>query len=101
MGTSLFQRIYSEIEIMINKLSQDYDYFYEHQKHLRPKDHMLADYGLISSHYKRAIRHAECAELIITKIVLSNISMWYRIRRKFFMNQKEEQCKNILEKGNS
>jgi hypothetical protein len=96
---SLFQRIYSEIQIMINRLSQDYNYFHEHKKLLRPKDHMQADYGLIPRHFSRAIEHAKCAEEIIIKIILSKASMWNRIRRYFYMNEKEKECKNILEKG--
>jgi len=98
---SLFQRIYSEIEIMINKLSQDYNHFHEHKRTLRPKDHMLADYRLISRHFSKAIEHAKCAEDIITKIILSNFSTWHKIRRNFCMSQKEKECKNILEKGDS
>jgi len=98
---SLFQRIYSEIEIMINKLSQDYNHFHEHKRTLRPKGHMLADYIIISHHFSRAIEHAKCAEDIITKIILSNFSTWHKIRRNFCMSQKEKECKNILEKGGS
>lgn len=98
---TLFQRVYSEIEMMINKLSQDYDHFHEHGKTLRPKKHMLADYILISGHYNTAIEHAKCAEDIITKIILSRISTWHRIRRSFCMSQKEKECENILKKGDS
>lgn len=96
---SLFQRIYSEIEIVINKLSQDFDYFHKYNITLRPKKHILADYRLILRDFNIAIEHAKCAEDIITKVILSRISTWHRIRRKFYMSRKEERCKNILEQG--
>ena len=98
---SLFQRIYSQIEIMLNKLSYDYNHFHEHGEPLRPKDHMLADYRLITRHFPMVVEHAQCAEDIITKIILDNFSTWHRIRRIFYMSQKEKKCKNILRKGRS
>lgn len=96
---SLFQRIYSEIEIMLNKLSYDYNHFHEHGESLRPKDHMLADYRLITRHFPMVVEHAQCAEDIITKVILDNFSTWHRIRRIFYINQKEKQCNDILRKG--
>ena len=98
---SLFQRIYSQIEIMLNKLSYDYNHFHEHGEPLRPKDHMLADYRLITRHFPMVVEHAQCAEDIITKIIIGNFSTWHRIRRIFCMSQKEKKCKNILRKGRS
>jgi hypothetical protein len=95
---SLFQRIYSEIEIMLNKLSNDYNHFHEHGETLRPKNHMLADYRLITRHFPMVAEHAQCAEDIITKIILDNLSTWRRIRRIFYMNQKEKKCNDILRK---
>lgn len=96
---SLFQRIYSQIEIMLNKLSHDYNHFHEHGEPLRPKDHMLADYELVTRHFPMVVEHAQCAEDIITKIILGNFSTWHRIRRIFYMNQKEKKCNDILRKG--
>ena len=96
---SLFQRIYSEIEIMLNKLSQDYNHFYEHSKPLRPTGHMLVDYRLIKGHFRTVVEHAQCAEDIIKKVIIGNFSTWHRIRRIFCMSQKEKKCKNILKKG--
>lgn len=98
---SLFQRIYSQIEIMLKNLSHDYNHFHEHDEPLRPKDHMLADYRLITWHFPMVVEHAQCAEDIITKIILDNISTWHRIRRIFYMNQKEKKCNDILRKGSS
>ncbi|MBU4185113.1 MAG: hypothetical protein KKI12_00690 [Proteobacteria bacterium] len=99
---SLFQRIYSQIEIMLNKLSRDYSHFHEHGESLRPKEHMLADYRLITRHFSMVVEHSKCAEDIITKIILSNFSTWHRVRRIFFcMSQNEKKCKDILRKGSS
>lgn len=96
---SLFQRIYSQIEIMLDKLSHDYDHFHEHGEPLRPKDHMLADYRLITRHFTIVVEHAQCAEDIITKIILGNFSTWHRIRRIFYMSKKEKKCNDMLRKG--
>ena len=98
---SLFQRIYSQIGIMLKNLSHDYNHFHEHGEPLRPKDHMLADYRLITRHFPMVVEHAQCAEDIITKIILGKFPTWHRIRRIFYMNQKEKKCNDILRKGSS
>jgi len=98
---SLFQRIYSQIGIMLKNLSHDYNHFHEHGEPLRPKDHMLADYRLITRHFPMVVEHAQCAEDIINKVILGNFLTWHRIRRIFYMNQKEKNCNNILRKDSS
>jgi hypothetical protein len=98
---SLFQRIYSQIGVMVEKLSVDYNHFHEHGKPLRPKDHVIADCRLISRHFPMAVEHAECAEAIIGKLILSNFPTWNRVRRFFHVNERERECRKLLRIGSS
>ena len=86
---------------MLTKLSHDYNHFHKHGEPLRPKEHMLADYRLITRHFSMVVEHSKCAEDIITKLILSNFATWHRIRRFICMSQKEKKCKDILRKGSS
>jgi len=98
---TLFQRIYSQIGIMVEKLSVDYDHFREHGKPLRPEDDVIADCKLISRHFPMAVKHAECAEEIIGKLVLSHFPTWNKVRYFFHVSEQEKKCRKMLKMGSS
>ena len=52
---SLFQRIYLEIEKMLNRWSKDYSHFHEHGKPVRSKEDLIADAHLIKKNFDRAV----------------------------------------------
>ena len=95
----LFHRIYSEIQIMLNRLSEDYDHYHRHGKTVRSKEHMRADCRLIARHFERVVKHAECAENLISKLILSKLSVWHRLRRRIRMNKQERECLKLLRTG--
>jgi len=98
---SIFHRIYAGLEINLERLTGDINHFHEHGRPLRPQEHFLADADIITRKFKLAVRHAECAESLISKLILSKASTWYRLKRHIWMNQEEKKCLRILREGNN
>ena len=96
---SLFHRTYSTIEIILERLSNDFEYFQEHGKPLRSIEQFRADADIVNNHLNRAVRHASCAELLISKLILSRVSAWQRVIRHIRMNREEKACLRILKEG--
>lgn len=98
---SLFQKMYSQILITLTKLEKDYDSIHNTKKPIRSKEFMIADAKSITREYLMAVEHAKCAEHLITNLILSSIPTWNKIKRLFWLNTKEKNCKNILKTGSS
>lgn len=98
---SLFHRTYSAIEIILERLYKDFEHFREHRKPLRPIEQFRADADIVNHHLKRAVRHASCAELLISKLILSRVSTWHRLIRHIRMNKEEKKCLRVLKEGRS
>lgn len=97
---SLFHEIYSRIEIILKRLSRDFENFHEHREPLRPPEHLRSDADIVTRHFQRAVRHASCAEDLISKLILSKFSTWHRMRRHIWMSRKEKECLRVLKEGN-
>jgi hypothetical protein len=98
---SLFQQAYSQIEFVLKRLADDYNYYQMHGKPLRPQDLRNADSCIIAKHFEFVVEHAKCAEYLISKLVLSRLCFWHRLRRRVLMNKKEKKCLQILTRNNS
>jgi len=96
---SLFHTIYTKVEVILARLSEDIKHFHEHGKTLRPLEHFEADARLVSRHFQRAVRHASCAGRLITRLILSRVSVWHRLRRRIWMKQEEKECLKLLREG--
>lgn len=97
---SLFHEIYSRIEIILERLSRDFEHFHEHREPLRPPEHLRSDADVVTRHFQRAVRHASCAEDLISKLILSRVPTWHRLRRHIWMNREEKECLRVLKEGN-
>ncbi len=97
---SLFHEIYSRIEIILKRLSRDFEHFHEYGKPLRPPEHLRADADIVTRHFQQAVRHASCAENLISKLILSRISTWHKLKRHIWINREEKECLRILKEGN-
>ena len=95
---SLFYKIYSEVENLLKRLSIDYDHSYKTGKPLRPQGLLEADSNIIPKHLKLVLENVECAEYLITKLILSRISILHRVIRHFWKTKKEKHCLQILQK---
>lgn len=78
---NLFQQIYSKIEDLVKRVGDDDISNLNHSKTLRPLDERKADYLNIAKLFQFAVEHANCAEYLISKLVLSRITFWHRLRR--------------------
>jgi len=97
---SLFHEIYSRIEIILKRLSRDFEYFHEYRRPLRPREHLRSDADVVTRHFQRAVRHASCAEDLISKLILSKFSFLHRLRRHIWMTREEKECLRVLREGN-
>lgn len=98
---ALFQKIYYDIEIMLERLSEDFQYFHEHGDARRPREQMKADARIITRHFSRIVEHVTCAEHLISKLVLSKAAIWHRLKCYVYPNKKEKECLKLLKKGSS
>lgn len=95
----LFGVIYRGVEHHANKLVRDIEYFQVHDKLLRDKKDTMADAKVIERGLAKAAKHAECAEDLLDKFVVSNWPTWYRIKRRLFPTTRECECKQFIETG--
>ena len=98
---SLFQKIYSQLLITLTRLEKDYKSYHETKKTIRSNEFMVADAKSITRNYKMAVEHAKCAENLISKLILSKISTWYKIKQLLYASDVEKNCRKILKTGSS
>jgi hypothetical protein len=98
---SLFQTIYSETEIKIQRLAEDYSKLYKGEEGSRPKNLMEADAKLITAYMKHAVQHASCAEQLINHLVLSPYSFFNKLKQYTCMKFEDKDCTKLLKEGHS
>ena len=96
---TLFHRIYQEVQIMVERIARDFEYFNEHKKPLRSEDQLRADANLVTRHFEFAFRHATCAEKLISDLILSRVPTWNRLRRFAWPKLDEKECMKQLKDG--
>jgi len=98
---SLFSKIYAQVELVLDRLYEDYDHFSKSGKPLRRKEDIAADSKLVASHMELVLEHIDCADFLISELILSRCSYFNRARRFFWKNKKEKECAQILLRDNS
>lgn len=93
----LFQITYIEIETLLKRIANDFDWLHRNGKTIRPNELTKAECRIITKHFKTAVEHAICAQYLVGRLVLSRIYLWHRIRRLIWLNKKEKECDRILE----
>lgn len=95
----LFSIVHHSVEHHIDQLVRDIHHFQEHGKLLRDKRDTMADAKVIEQGLAKAARYAECAEYLLSKLVLGNWPTLYRVKRLLFPSNHECNCKRLLETG--
>lgn len=92
----LFQHIYSQTELLLKRISEDYEHYHKNGKPFRPQEVMKADCRVATKHFYFAAEHANCAIYLISKLVLSKAALFYRLRRLIWHNKEERECMKLL-----
>jgi hypothetical protein len=93
---TLFHKIYQISQMTVEKLSPDFSQIYKTEKPLRPENYFLEEAGRLTQQFQLAVKHATCAERIISDLILSRFPTWKRLRRSIFSNNHEKECKKLL-----
>lgn len=93
----LFSIVYHSVEHHLDKLAHDMLYFQEHGKLLRDEGDTMADAKIIEQGLAKAARYAECAEYLLSILVLGNWPTLFRVKRMLFPSNHECNCKHLLE----
>lgn len=92
----IFGVTYRSVEHHIERLSRDIEHFREHQKLARSEADVRADAEVIRKGIAMAATHANCAERLLTYLVLSHWPTWHRLRRMVCPVKEERECKCLL-----
>lgn len=92
----LFNVIYRSVERHSDRIIEDIEYFREHQNLLRSKADTKADAEVVKSCFAMAAKHAECAERLLSLLVLSNWPTMHRIKRLVYPTQADKECRRLL-----
>ena len=95
----IFGVAYRSAEHHIERLSKDIEYFREHKKLARSEADVRADAEVIRKGIAMAANHANCAERLLTCLVLSHWPTWHRLRRFVCPTKEERECKCLLVTG--
>jgi hypothetical protein len=81
-----------EMDEKLDRLAADFQAKRMGQPALRSLQATKADARLLAAELDRLAEHANCAEQLITALVLSRARAWNRLRRKFRISAKEKLC---------
>lgn len=97
---ALFQQTYSQVELGLKRVADDFAYYHMYDKAFRPEELMKADCQAITKHFQFAVKHANCAVYLIEELVFSKVACWHKLRRNIgWYNKKEKECMELLKKG--
>ena len=96
----LFCKIYAQVESLLDRLYEDYDHISKGVNPTRRREDILADSELVTNHMKLVLEHVDCAEFLISELILSRF--WYlnRARRSCWKTKKEKECAQIFIRDN-
>ena len=98
-GLELFNVIYRGVERHSDRIIEDIEYFREHQKLIRSKADTKADADVVRSGFVMAAKHAECAERLLSLLVLSNWPTLHRVNRFVRPTGADKECRRFLKSG--
>lgn len=97
---ALFHKIYTGIEIRINRMSEDLKLI-KLGGSPSSTEQRKADINLIYKHFPYIVQHANCAEHLISELILSKMSTWHRIKQAIWPSTEEKKCMKYLKEGGS
>jgi hypothetical protein len=95
----LFNVVYCSVEGHMDRIVEDIEYCREHNKLLRDKKDTMADADVVRASFATAARYAECAERLLSHVVLSRWRVLHRARRLFWSTDAERECSRLLKTG--
>ena len=93
---TLFHKIYLITQITLENLSQDFERIHKKEKLLRPENHFLEDTKRVTQQFQLAVKHATCAERLISDLILNRFPTWKKFRRFVLPKPEEKECKKLL-----
>ena len=95
----LFRSIYADIEVILERISGDYEVFRRTGTVPRSQKEMSADAKRVTNGFDRVVQHAVCAEHLLAKLILSKTPTFNRVRIFFWRTKKEYRCSELLRTG--
>ena len=95
----LFCIIYSDVEIILERISDDYESFSNTGVAPRSQEKMDADANMVKIGFETAVQHAICAEHLLSTLILSNTPTFNRMRMFLCKTKKERNCNDLLREG--
>lgn len=95
----LFNVTYRGVEQHSDRIIEDIEYFREHQKLRRSKADTKADAEVVKAGFAMAAEHAECAERLLSLLVLSNWPTLHKIKRLVRPTKTDKECRRVLKTG--
>lgn len=92
----LFTVIYRSVERHLDRLNEDLAHFRLHERLLRSKADMEEDASLVGDGFARAAKHAECAERLLSQLVLSRWRTVHRLRLVVWRHALDKECNTLL-----
>lgn len=96
----LFLTMYRDVVNRIDRVRDLEPEFKQGTPSQEAVERMQAEARAVQRSFTGAAKHAQCAEKLITKLVLSRARYWYRVRRWVGTSGDERACANLL-KGDS
>jgi hypothetical protein len=81
-----------EMDEKLNRLAEDFNAKRTGLPEVRSIEGTRADARLLANELARLAEHAQCAEQLITALVLSRSRLWTKVRRRVRMSAQERQC---------
>jgi hypothetical protein len=92
----LFQVLFTDVVAKLDTLANDYAAFDLSSKTTRPVELLRTESKIVYQGFEAAVRHARCAERILTVKVLSNYPTFHGIRMALFPSKEERECQCLL-----
>lgn len=92
----LFQTIYGDVENRLERLRSYMDDLGETEITDEQKQYVQANSRVIANGFSTAAKHAECAEVMISDLILSKRRHWNRLRMRFWPSRTQQECLKML-----
>ena len=95
----LFRITYKQFDFLIERLNVDFEAQHGSEKITRPVSIINADVKNAYTSIQIAVRHANCARILLSQLVLSKFPAWHKIRFRIFPSSLVKDCIRSLETG--
>lgn len=87
---------YLDLEEKLQRISSDIKELERTGKPARDRNYMMADAKHAARVFGAVVGHADCAEHLLTKFVLSKMALWNRLWCGWFPDEQTTKCRKVL-----